>query len=261
MISSRQAILILCSAFIFISSAVAGDKVFKIHCDSTPPFIYWTDDNHTAVTGLWAETVSSVMRIMGEKHEPFQIFPWGRLLEMGLKGEFDGIFSATMNEERKKVMWYPKEPLMVEPWIFWIRKSDADKLKFTSYEDLKGHRIGLVKDYTYTPELWEFVKKENNYEEVVHDPLNFRKLVKGRLDYVVSSVNFGAYIAKEEGITDLVHPLTEKPVVDSRFYIIFSKQKVSEEWVNRFSGHLAAFKQTQEYRNLLKKFGVRDELK
>jgi polar amino acid transport system substrate-binding protein len=252
----RQLIWIALMLVTVSSLSLAGERVFKIHCDNTPPFVFWTDKSETDVTGLWAETVRAVMKNMGEKHEPFRIYPWGRLLDMGLKGEIDGVFSASMNEERLKLMWFPQEPLMEDPWLFWIRKSDSGKLKFSSYEDLKGYRIGLVKDYNYTPELWDFVKKEQNYEEVVHDPLNFRKLMLGRVDYIVSTLNFGTYIAREEGILDQVLPLTEKPIVKSKFYIMFNKNNVSQDWVSQFSDHLAEFKQTQAYANLLKKFGV-----
>ncbi|MBF0510203.1 MAG: transporter substrate-binding domain-containing protein, partial [Deltaproteobacteria bacterium] len=244
------------SLLIFATPVFAGDKVYKIQCDNTAPYIFWTDESKTKVTGLWAETVRAVMTSMGETHEEFKIYPWSRLLDMGLKGEVDGVFGAAINEERLHYMWFPKEPLLADPWVFWIRKSDIGKLKFTAYADLKNHRIGLVRGYNYTKELWDFVKKEQNYEEVVHDSMNFRKLIKGRVDYIASALHFGAHVAIEEGILEQVQPLTEKPIVNSVFYVMFNKKNVSPEWVNKFSEHLAAFKKTAEYRALMNKFGV-----
>jgi len=239
----------------FASTSFAAERVYSLQCDSTPPFNYF-DKKENRVTGFWVEMVDAVMHRMGEKHEEFGIFPWARLLDMGLKGELDGVFGASKNEDREKLMWFPDEPLMDDPWLFWINKSNQGKLKFTSLEDLKGHSVGLVRGYSYTPELWDFVKKEKNYEEVAHDALNFRKLALGRIDYIASTLRFGGYTAREEGVAEQVVPLTEKPIVNSVFYIMFNKQRVSKEWVDRFSAQLKAFKTTDEYAALKTKYGM-----
>jgi len=236
------------------SAAFAGERIYNLQCDSTPPWIYF-DKTENRVVGLWAAMVRGAMKSMGEKHEEFTIFPWARLLEMGLKGELDGVFGATINEERMKVMWFPEEPLMEDPWVLWIRKADVGKLKFTSFEDLKGHTVGLVRGYNYTKEFWDFVKAEKNYEEVTHDAMNLRKLVEGRVDYAVAALRFGGYTAREEGFLEQVVPLTEKTIVNSVFYIMFNKGKVSQEWVQKFSEHLKKFKGTDEYAKLLVQYG------
>lgn len=235
--------------------ARAGERVFNIQCDSTPPYIYW-DESENRVTGLWAETVRAVMARLGERQEELRILPWARLLDMGLKGAVDGVFGAVRNPEREQRMWFPAEPLLEDPWVFWIRKEDAGRLAFASLEDLKGRRVGLVKDYAYTPELWAFVEQEQNHEVVVHDSLNLRKLAGGRLDYAAATLGFGTRLAREEGLDGRIMPLTGHPIVSSVFYVMFNKDRVSREWVDRFSEELAAFKATDEYRELLKKFGI-----
>lgn len=242
-------------SFTLVSTAAAQERIYRIHCDQTPPFIYW-DENAKKVTGLWAEVFRATMRRMGTAYEELRIYTWPRLLDMGLRGDLDGIFSAVKTEERMKYMWYPDEPLLVEPWILWIRKADKETLRFESYEDLEGHRIGVMRDYHYSTEFWNFIKKEQNFEEVSREILNFRKLIEGRVDFIASSLHVGIFIAREEGLLNRIHPLADKPISNSEFYAIFNKKQVSPDWVDRFSENLAAFKKTDDYQNLLSRFGL-----
>ena len=76
-----------------------------------------------------------------------------------------------------EVITYSREPVLYSRWVFFIRRADAGRLKFDSFDDLKGKRIGLVRDVKYTEALWNFVKKEKNYDLVSVNNLNLKKLV------------------------------------------------------------------------------------
>ncbi len=234
-----------------------GKHIYKISCDHLPAYCFYENEDENEVTGLWIEMVRATMDRMGEKYEKIKLYPWARLFKMGLSGEVDGMLGAK-TPEREKLLWFTDEPLIRDPWVFFIRKSDIGTLKFNNYNDLKGHQIGLMADFAYTDELWTFVKQEKNYEEVPKFKQNIQKLLAGHVDYIANTLNIGIYKAKQMGITEQITPLTEHFIKDAHFYVMFNKQNVSEEFVDRFSENLAAFKKTSEHRALLTKYGLGD---
>ena len=235
------------------------ERVYSIHCDLLPCYCFYGDEDETEVTGLWVEMVRAVMDRMGEKYEKFKLYPWARLFRMGLSGKVDGMLGAK-TPEREKYLWYPEEPLIRDPWVFFVRKSDVGSLKFDNYDDLKGHPIGLMRDFAYSDELWEFVRREKNYEEVPTFKQNLIKLLAGRVDYTANTLNIGICKAKEMGILGKISPLKDRYIKNAEFYVMFNKQNVSKEFVDRFSKNLRAFKKTPDYKTLLIKYGLGGQL-
>jgi len=237
-----------------INVSIAGDKVYEIQCDNTPP--YTLIDKHTGfVTGIWTETLRSVMKRLKEPHD-IQMFSWARVQENGFLGVIDGVFGAQINEERQKYMRFPKETLSTEVWLFWIRKNSLGQLRYTSFADLKGKSIGLVRGYNYPKEFMDFVRRNAEVQEVATETQNFKKLALGRIDYTVSLLHIGSWISGKEGLSDKLIPLVNKPLFKSKFYVMFNKEKVSQDWVNQFSDELAKYKKTPEFRDLPKRFGL-----
>ncbi|MBI9091866.1 MAG: transporter substrate-binding domain-containing protein [Desulfobacterium sp.] len=244
------------SVFAVTGTGFTSDRVYRIHCDNTPPYTFLEDESTKNVSGLWTEMVRAVLKRMGIEHEKIRIYPWARILHEGVSGTIDGVFGAQINEERLGQMRFPEEPLTEETWVFWIRKSDVGRLKYTSFDDLKGHSIGLVRGYNYPKAFKAFVRKEQNFEDVSEERQNFKKLAAGRIDYTVSLLNIGTWIARNEGFLDQIYPLTEKTLFTSKFYVMFNKKNISQEWVDRLSKELVLYKKTAEFRTLLEKFGM-----
>lgn len=169
------------------------------------------------------------------------------------EGKLHALYPIAKNRGREAVIYYPEEPFCHSEWVFFIRKNDAGKLKFDSFDDLKGKRIGLTRDYKYTPALWAFVKKENNYELVTVEEQNFRKLMGKRIDYVISEYMVGMHLSKKLGIRDGITALRENPIESIPLYVGFSKKAVKEEFVDKFSGALKIFK-SDSYEQLLYKY-------
>jgi polar amino acid transport system substrate-binding protein len=105
-----------------------------------------------------------------------------------------------------------------------------------------------------TEEFWDFVKQYRNYEEVQTDDLNFKKLDRGRIDYVVTGYSNGVMLAREMGLTGRVQPLTSPVIKEDNLYIIFSKKTVTRDFVERFSSSLRTFKNTPSYEAIYEKY-------
>lgn len=113
--------------------------------------------------------------------------------------------------ERLDEMYFTEEPLSNEKWVLWIRKSDINRLRYTSFEDLRSNSIGVVKGYNY-PE-----------------------------DFTVSLLGIGHEIIKNQRFETEIIPITTNPLFSSSFYVVFNKNNISKEWVDKFSDELVSF--------------------
>lgn len=231
--------------------AHATDKSLAIYAENSPPYSM-LDPQTQQMRGLWVETVQAVLKRMNQPYEDIQAIPWARLQRMGLSGEIDGLFGAQFNAERAKYMHFIDEPLTTDQWVFWIRKTDQERLKFETLDDLKGKSIGLIKDYKYPQEFLDYVEQFSTVSTVVYERQNFEMLAKGRIDFTVTLLHLGNWMIANEPFASELMPLTKKPLFTSEFFLLMNKQSVSQEWVQDFSTTLKSFKATDEYRALSK---------
>jgi polar amino acid transport system substrate-binding protein len=76
--------------------------------------------------------------------------------------------------------WEPAVTTMGSP-------RSVGKLKFSSFNDLVGHDIAVLRGAAVSPEFWNFVREHRNFSETASGEANFRMLEAGRVDYVVLS--------------------------------------------------------------------------
>ncbi|MGL1930585.1 MAG: transporter substrate-binding domain-containing protein [Desulfotalea sp.] len=229
-----------------ISNANANAELKKINiiCDEWAPYQIVENGN---VSGFSTKIVEIVLKRMNVDVVNIEAYPWKRAISMLEKGGADALFSANYTKKRSNFAYYPEETIVNSPWVMWVR--EEDDLKFESFDDLLGKRIGLVRGYSYTTDLWDFVKKHNIYEEVVNDEQNFRKLNAGRIDYITAELGNGLYIVKTLGI-DKIIPLKDNPIKSVGLYIIFSQKNVPKSFVDKFSDELKKLKQESLYKFL-----------
>jgi polar amino acid transport system substrate-binding protein len=222
----------------------AWSRDLNLVCDVWPP--YQIKDNN-ALTGYSTELVKAVLGKMDVNNLVIKDYPWKRALHMVTTGETDGLFSANFAKEREAFAFFPEEPLIVSPWVIWVRTDSG--INFKEFNDLAGLNCGVVRGYSYTPEFWDFLKSKGRFSEVADDETNFKKLDAKRVDYTVSELGNGYQILKKfnlKGITPILHT----PVKKDGLYIMFNKNRVSKEFTDEFSKALKEFKDTSEY-NLL----------
>lgn len=230
-------------SFIVSNSNAEMEKI-ELICDEWPPYQIVENDQ---VSGFSTKVVKTVFERMKVSVKSIKAYPWKRAITMIEKGKADALFSANYTEERTKFAFYPDEKIVNSPWVMWIR--EEDELKFESFNDLLGKKVGLVRGYSYTPELWNFVKKHNIYEEVTNDEQNFRILNAGRVDYITAELGNGIFIVKNTGLNKII-PLKDNPLKSDGLYIIFNKKNVPKSFVEKFSEELKKLKQESLYKFL-----------
>ncbi|MBF0573182.1 MAG: transporter substrate-binding domain-containing protein, partial [Desulfamplus sp.] len=230
-------------------------KELSIATDEWPPYEFKTGvAGNESITGFSTEVIIAVMKTLnvGIKDRIKQ-YPWARAEQMVIKGDADLLYTAANNPEREKITYYAAEPLVSSSWSFFIRAEDAGKLKYDSFDDLKGQKIGVVRGYSYTKELWDFLRAANLADEVVSDDVNIKKLVGKRFNYIVMDSLNGLYLLKQMGLADKVVQLP-KPLQVSNLYCVFSRNTIDKDFVDKFSAELKTFKATEEYKTIFDKY-------
>jgi len=206
------------------------------------------------ITGFSTRIVKMVFDEMKTDIGNISTYPWKRAIVMLKKGKADALFSANYTQDRTAFAFYPEEPIVISPWIMWVRKENP--LKFESFEDLIGKKVGVVRGYSYTPEFWSFIKKHKIYAEVVNDEMNFKKLSAGRVDFIVAELGNGLFISRTIKLDEKIIPLLNNPIKKAGLFIIFNKNSVDKSFVDKFSTELKKIKGGSFYKYLYyKNFG------
>lgn len=247
------ALLAIIMLIAYDSSSTYAQTRLSIASPQFPPYVFARESGQ--IEGVAVEIVAEVFQSMGIDYDN-TIYPWARALHMLTHGDVHALYTMMKNEERAAVFYYPAEPLIKSKWVFFIRRANVGTLKFDSFNDLKGKRIGLVRDVKYTKALWDFVRRENNYELVPLPERNLKKLVSDRIDYTVCEYANGMDWARALGIEHEVSALTANPLESTPLYIVFSPKQVDRKFVDRFSDELKKFKSSDRYLQILEKYNI-----
>lgn len=249
----RSIILLILIICIF-SGISAAEQKLRIGTDEWPPYEYASGTpGNDRIEGFSTEVILNVLKKMDVSiNGRIEQYPWARGERMVIDGSLDMLYTAATSPKREKIVYYPSESLVESAWSLFIRAEDSERLKYESFIDLKGKRIGVVRAYAYTPELWAFMEQEQNYEEVAEDEQNVRKLVYKRVDYIVMDYGNGLYLIDKMGYKGKINPL-KKPISTISLYPIFSRNTVEKDFVDKFSEELRQFKKTPEYKSIYSK--------
>jgi polar amino acid transport system substrate-binding protein len=126
-------------------SAIAGP--LRLVTDQWIPYENLSDAD---APGFSTEVLKAVFASM-KQEVSFEEFPWARAARLVFRGERDALFTAFYDEERARFCHFPKEPLARDKWIFFVRAADAGRLKFSSFADLVGHEIAVLRGASTPP--------------------------------------------------------------------------------------------------------------
>lgn len=171
--------------------------------------------------------------------------PWKRVLHGLELGVVDIAMEAYFNEDRARYAWF-SDAYNPGRSVLWIRKSGAYADTDLASWLADGHTLGVTKDYYYGAEISELLRRYAAQVSVVNDEQNYGKLVLGRIDGFLGDVLATPWGLKKEGLSDLIVPHA-MAVYEAPTFFMFSKKRLSPEFVREFNRELAKFKATNEY--------------
>ncbi|MHC8317314.1 substrate-binding periplasmic protein [Pseudomonas sp. LB3P31] len=232
--------------FTCLSFTARGEKL-RIVTEPWAPYVY--EENGKAM-GLDYETTDIVFQRLGIEVQ-WQFLPWKRCLSMLEQGQADGALDIFHSDERDATLLYPSEPLSQVQFVMFY--ANARPHPFKSLEALRGLTIGTSPGYLYSPDFSEstlFTREPAPSHEA-----NFGKLVRGRIDLLITDRRVGQHLIDELNIRDQI---TENPLIISEQsqYLAVRRNAGMDLLVQRFGAELKRFKREPAYAELSARYGA-----
>lgn len=200
MVKKIVVIFLVCILFILNSCMTSqkmvlskneAKKSYLIVASVYPPFAYQTEN------GEFDGSDVEVIKKAAEKlniNVSFKLMNWSKAVEMVRSGYADGIFTFSKTNEREKYFYFPRASLSIdEIGIFANAKSTK---KIDKISDLVGFKVGVINGYDYPEEFNKFtgckkIEAEDEFQL-------FEWLIKGKVDYAISSISAGEFFLEHE---------------------------------------------------------------
>lgn len=229
---------------------VANSRLVLVSFDY-PPYMEALPDQPPS--GLVVELVNTIFSRMGQPIE-LQFYPLARSLSLIDTPRADGFFTAKKNPEREEKYLFPREPLLTQDFVIFVRAGSA--MSFNgSVSELAEVRLGVVNRVSYGAifdaaagrGVFHRLEVAQTYEA------NFRKLLAGRMDALVSSRVMGAATLKRLNAQDKVK-VVGPPIETTQSYLMFNRHTVAPAVATEFDQTLSAMRRDGTLRKIRDKY-------
>ena len=177
------------------------------------------------------------------------------ILQEIYSGNFDGSPSLWINDERKEKLLFSKPYLFNQ--LILVGKKGSD-VSASSLEDLKGKRIGVVKDYAYGD-------LDKTGVITVHDKSNqknLEKLLSDKIDYMLVDALLIQYMLKYQ-VNDVTKFLAigQQPLLVKSLHLALNKKvKDAREILDRFDREIQKMIADESYNRILELNWIRADV-
>ncbi|MFQ2731948.1 substrate-binding periplasmic protein [Aeromonas caviae] len=206
--------------------------------------------------------VDLVTAIFGTLHTPIRIElidSGARLTRNAESGFYDLLLTHSYKPEREAYLLYPKQAHMLHSWHFFIRKESAGRIHYDHLTDLKPWRIGVTRDFSYTPELAAAMTDPSyHFQEIPINQLQLRKLIAGRIDVVPMSLVTAFTQIREEGLEGKLDYLP-KPLKTSPYFNVWTRSRADADTpalMAAYDAELLHMKRDGRLKALYDKYGI-----
>lgn len=222
-----------------------ASELIRITTGEFPP---WTSES-LKHGGFTNHVISEAFKLEGYEAE-FTFYPWKRALEAAKDGDKYHATSYWYPSDQRKEHFLYSDPIQTDAVVFFHLK-DNPLPDWETLDDLQGKRIGATAGFTYTEEFWEAARSERLDIEVAEtEELNFRKLLRGRIDLFPSDPLVGRKLLQEYFGTKAAEQVTyhPKPMFGATGPLLFSKKADSvEEALAAFNRGLKRLRESGRY--------------
>lgn len=234
--------------FLFSINSVWADDVIDIVTDPWPPYAY---EKNNKVVGTDVDVTLAVFQKLGIEAN-VRLLPWKRCLSLVKSQKADAILAASITEERKEFLYFPSEPVSIGTTVFF--KKATNPISSIDLDNPNNLSVGALLGYKYCDEL-DNSRLFENTERVSTFEQSFNMLLLGRIDLAVGVDLVGFHKAWEMGISDQLTIVGSENYCSGGNYLAFAKKNGFDELAVRFSEELKKFKTTDEYKQILSKYG------
>lgn len=239
---TRVIILLL---FITIHST-ADDKIKVYGYSDYLPFM---DGNKNEAKGLYSILIKKIFNQanIGIK---FEIYNWQRALYLAKRSQ--GGFGLIYKSNKRLEIFDFSDP--VYPENMYIYTLNDKKFKFDSFKDLKGKTIGIVKGYSYGDKFNSAVEnKEIKTNSAKNDDVNFKRLLRGKIDCLVTSELLASIYIKKNNLNGKIKKI-KKAVESGEVYFVFNKNMKKQKILKKFNTALSKLKENGQFQETIENF-------
>ena len=190
----KSMLLIVVIVIALTGASDAGEVISGCGGIAYPPFM-WKEGER--IVGVGPEIAEIIFGELGFKVESRAFSSWSRCMQEVKKGRTDILFAASVNDERSKFADFTEICLSEVPVAIFVWKERG--FKFEKWEDLTGKKMGKILGTTYGQKFDAFVENHLNVSRVVKPIQNFKRLEKGRVDFLPIGLYAGRIQVKEFG--------------------------------------------------------------
>jgi polar amino acid transport system substrate-binding protein len=212
--------------------------------EDSPPYYFGNE-------GFCVEVINAVSKSLNFKVE-YRKRPWARMMLEAKNGNVDAIMPIYKTAEREEFLLFPPSEIAFDLMGMFYRTSLANE-HTSSNLMLQTHRVGVIRGFSYGAEIDSMTQLERDFSS---DERNMVLRFKaGRFDLGLGNpIVIGHY--GRELVIDKDIFFTKPLLLKSPMYLGFSKQGKNATFFALFSEELAAFKQSEAYKELSKKYGM-----
>jgi len=182
----------------------------------------------------------------------YEYYPWKRSYKSAEVGIGFGTFPWYKSQQREKDFIVTSEYLLETQTVFFHLKSL--KFHWENYEDLKNYEIGGTIGYTDVAFLKDLGLR---VQLVPREALNFKKLLKKRIDIITSSLIVGKTFINKlfDQKTRKLFTYHPKALFDNKMYMLISKKVPNaQKLANSFDEGLHQLKKSGRYVQIIDEF-------
>ncbi|MEH6686363.1 MAG: transporter substrate-binding domain-containing protein [Halopseudomonas sabulinigri] len=216
--------------------------------EAWPPYIY---EDRGQLRGVDYEVTNRVLSQLGYQAR-WRLMPWRRALYNTSIGRADAILDISPNPQRRQEYIFSSEPLSISESVLFYRKDRPHR--FTELHDLKGLKVGVSAGYVYGNP--EFMSADYfSREPTASAQACLSMLMLGRIDMVMMNKRAGLFTLRQLALEDKIdhHPLV---VSSGPLFLAFHQTPELRQLSERFSTALSTFKGSNEYLQILQRYGL-----
>ncbi|MFJ4065394.1 substrate-binding periplasmic protein [Pseudomonas sp. NPDC089996] len=236
---------LLCILLLACLSPMALGERLRLVSDDWAPYVYRDGGQ---VKGIDYEVTTEVFRRLGVEVD-WQFLPWKRCLALVEQGQADGVMDIFQVESRKTFLVYPAEPMSDVEFVLFQASDRRHAIR--QLDDLAGLTIGTSPGYAYDTAFSE--SADFRRETAPSHEANFGKLIRGRIDLLVTDRLVGRYLRRQLGLEQRVEEL---PLVISRQaqYLGLARKPGHEQLAEAFAEALRRFKQEPAFEAIIERY-------
>ncbi|MEH6566308.1 MAG: transporter substrate-binding domain-containing protein [Halopseudomonas sp.] len=218
-----------------------------------PPIIWAPEQGDQALTGVAVEMLQSALAESNIGVEVLNLGTRAKALEAVERGQVDIMAGLFMARERLSSVDYVYPPIMEVPSVFFVRRGAA--FPYTGWQDLRGKRGAAQEGSRFGLSFDTYAQDNLELQRVATGEEALRKLLAGKLDYVVLERYQGLALAQQMRVDEQLDTL-EGSFINAPLYVAISHNSVcnSPELRAALALGMQEMAQRGESRRLLDKY-------